>query len=347
MESDVHLDGVAKLARAIQNKTRNEDFLNDPLIRSVRDKYTHFIEDNQTSKTIMLWLQYMKMVEIALSFLKAERTGDWQLHLDTCRQMLPYFASPGHYHYFKSTYLYLQTMYQLPMTHPNMYEHFQNGLHVIRRSDHFWAGLSTNLVIEQTLMCALKSSGGLTRGSGMTERQKAIWLLSMPVTAEINGAMQEFTGTKYETTDQHKEASEYETTDQHKEASEYETTDQHKEASEYETTDQHKEALEIIQMDSNCYHFYWRETPPVQKKILFACQQEKLLTKWWMFTKHMLLVLGKFRKCVDWTFILTLSRKHLWQLQSELLFQRLIAVYNIDELSTAFGFELHKTDVSF
>ena len=73
----------------------------------------------------MLWLQYKKMVEIALSFLKAERTGDWQLHLDMCRQMLPYFASSGHYLYFKSAYLYLQTMYQLPMTHPNLYEHFQ------------------------------------------------------------------------------------------------------------------------------------------------------------------------------------------------------------------------------
>ena len=29
------LDGLEKLARDIQNKTRNEDFLNDPLIRSV------------------------------------------------------------------------------------------------------------------------------------------------------------------------------------------------------------------------------------------------------------------------------------------------------------------------
>ena len=117
------VDGLAKLARDIQDKTRNEDFLNDPLIISVRDKYTQFIEDNQTSKTIMLLLQYMKMVEIALSFLKAEGTGDWQLYLDMCRQILPYFASSGYYPYFKSGYLYLQTMYQLPIpTYPNLYE---------------------------------------------------------------------------------------------------------------------------------------------------------------------------------------------------------------------------------
>ena len=56
-------------------------------------------------------------------------------------------------------------------------------------------------------MHTLKTSGGLTRGSGKTERQRDIWLLSMPVTAEINRAIQEFTGTKYETSDQNNEAS--------------------------------------------------------------------------------------------------------------------------------------------
>ena len=39
----------------------------------------------------------------------------------------------------------------------------------------------------------------------MTELQRAIWLLSTPATAEINRAMQQFTGAKYETSDQHKD----------------------------------------------------------------------------------------------------------------------------------------------
>ena len=59
------------------------------------------------SKTAALWIQYMKMVEICLQFRKAERTGDWQLHLDMSRSMLPYFAASSHYHYQKSVYLYL------------------------------------------------------------------------------------------------------------------------------------------------------------------------------------------------------------------------------------------------
>ena len=52
----------------------------------------------------------------------------------------------------------------------------------------------------------LKTSGGLTRGCGMTENQHLLWLLSVPSCAEINFTMQELTGTLYQTSEQHKES---------------------------------------------------------------------------------------------------------------------------------------------
>ncbi|KAG7163747.1 hypothetical protein Hamer_G002985 [Homarus americanus] len=45
-----------------------------------------------------------------------------------------------------------------------MTDKFSRGFHVIRRSNQCWAGLSSDLVSEQTLMRSLKSSGGLTHG---------------------------------------------------------------------------------------------------------------------------------------------------------------------------------------
>ena len=80
-------------------------------------------------------------------------------------------------------------------------------LHVVRRSDRLWAGLSTDLVIEQVLMRSIKTTGGLTRGRGMDESQRLIWVLSSPVCAEYNLAMQEFTGVNNNTGDQHKDVS--------------------------------------------------------------------------------------------------------------------------------------------
>ena len=88
-----------------------------------------------------------------------------------------------------------------------MYTAFKNGFHVIRLSDHFWAGLSSDLVIESVLMRSLKATGRLTRGRGMSEKQQLVWLLSMPITAEVNNAMQQLTEVDYTTSEQHKDMS--------------------------------------------------------------------------------------------------------------------------------------------
>ena len=72
-------------------------------------------------------------------------------------------------------------MSQIHPTHPGLHKHFVNGMHVTHRSDCFWASLSLDPVIEQVLTYSLKTSRGLTRGCGMSEREWAIWLLSRPV----------------------------------------------------------------------------------------------------------------------------------------------------------------------
>ena len=57
-------------------------------------------------------------------------------------------------------------------------------------------------------MRSLKSTGGLTRGSGMTEDMINLWTLSAPVTSEYNSAMQDFTDLTYTTSPQHKDSTE-------------------------------------------------------------------------------------------------------------------------------------------
>ena len=56
----------------------------------------------------------------------------------------------------------------------NVHRKIEAGVHVVRRSNRLWAGLSTDLVVEQELMRSLKTSDGLTRGRGMTERQRMV-----------------------------------------------------------------------------------------------------------------------------------------------------------------------------
>jgi len=159
----------------------------------------------ERSRTSALWLQYMEMVDILKTFITAERIGNWELHLQTLNDMLPFLAAAGHNLYVKCVRLYLQSMGTLERDKPEVYRDFMSGMHVVRRSDRYCAGLSTDLMIEQVLMRNLKTSGGLTRGRGMTEQQRVTWLLSMPASAEINRTMQEFTGVNYNSGEQNKD----------------------------------------------------------------------------------------------------------------------------------------------
>ena len=78
---------------------------------SVLDKVAEKFEQKKLSlshlRTGLLWMQYMDMIDLLRLFIKAERTGNWDLHLSTVKEMLPFFASAGHNLYLKSAYTYL------------------------------------------------------------------------------------------------------------------------------------------------------------------------------------------------------------------------------------------------
>ena len=54
-------------------------------------------------------------------------------------------------------------------------------------------------------MRSMKASGGLTRGRGMIETQRLVWLMAHPVCAEVNNAIQQSIGAQYNTSEQHKD----------------------------------------------------------------------------------------------------------------------------------------------
>ena len=51
----------------------------------------------------------------------------------------------------------------------------------------------------------LKTSGGLTHGSGMTETQRSQWTLSRPACAEVHNTIQELSATRLKTGEQSKD----------------------------------------------------------------------------------------------------------------------------------------------
>jgi len=213
MDSDPELAGSVKSCEdmytlLIEGKTTLETVAtsetNAKLKQALDEKKLGLSDKSRTSK---LWISYMNMVKCTRMLLMADRIGSWDRHLSAVAECLPIFAAAGHRNYLKSAYLYLQNMQNLKMKDPAVFKKFQDGLHVIRRTDKVWAGLGSDLVIEQTLMRSLKTSGGLTRGSGMSEEQRALWVLSSPACSEYNHAMEDFNKRAFTTSAQHKEMS--------------------------------------------------------------------------------------------------------------------------------------------
>ena len=72
----------------------------------------------EQSRTSKLWLLSMHYVHIVKTFIFAEKTSNWELHLEALSGMLNLFAATGHSNYAKSARLYLQKMRKVPEAHP-------------------------------------------------------------------------------------------------------------------------------------------------------------------------------------------------------------------------------------
>jgi len=53
---------------------------------------TKFSKTHCGNPNFRIWLTYMDMVEILLDFIRAERDGNWTLHLDAFAVMLPWLT---------------------------------------------------------------------------------------------------------------------------------------------------------------------------------------------------------------------------------------------------------------
>lgn len=182
-----------------------DEIKNDEFI-TIRDKFMKEIEKLQKrGPTAELWIQYWDMVSIVRSFIKAERSGNWDEHLKNIERMLPYFHASGHLNYAKSAQLYLQDMLSLKDDMDEyQYDLFtSNGYFTIRRSHKFWSGVWPDMVIEQFLMRSMKTQGGLTHGRGMSESVITKFVLTMIILIEVCNEMEKFCNVSYFTSDQH------------------------------------------------------------------------------------------------------------------------------------------------
>ena len=159
------------------------------------------------SRTSQLWIQYFNLVSLLHLFIKAERTGNWNLHLHCIKNMLPFFHAAGHMAYARYAHLYVQQMENLHNVLPvEEFKKFnEQGFFTVRRTEKFWSGVWTDLVIEQDLMRVLKSAGGLTHGRGLSDCSLTKFVLAQPLCWKVCTALEKMVGASSGTSEQHVE----------------------------------------------------------------------------------------------------------------------------------------------
>ena len=207
---------VAQLCKLYEDVLHGEhcvaDAVEDPAVVSLDQRMKDMLGKIATlDKTAQLWVQYFSIVTLVRNFIQSERTGDWPLHLDTVRKMLPFFHVLGHLHYAKSAHLYHQEMCSLHdvMDKNEFQAYTEKGFFTIRRRDRFWSGVWSDMTIEQVLMRAMKVSGGLTRGWGIIESTLAKRVCALPLCIPLCTAVEEFAGSHTESSGQHSKASDH------------------------------------------------------------------------------------------------------------------------------------------
>ena len=175
-------------------------------LTEITDLFAIFKSENkERSNLFAFWDEYCFMVTTLLQFLKAERTGNWKLHLFSTAAMLPQFFAMDRQNYARYLPVHLADVQKLELTHPDVYKEFAEGNHSISRSGQPFSQVSTDMALEQSINADSKSSGGVI---GISQSPSALerWFLTIHERASITSALKAMFGLQDGDQASHKEA---------------------------------------------------------------------------------------------------------------------------------------------
>ena len=119
-ESDIQL--MSTLYNSLmENKLTPDDIENNLNKKDINNRFDIVCNDlSSTSRNAKLWLNYLKLISILQNRIRADRLGNFDLHLSAMQKALPIYAAAGHFNYVKSAYLYIQNMHKLSEKNPSV-----------------------------------------------------------------------------------------------------------------------------------------------------------------------------------------------------------------------------------
>ena len=162
-----------ELLRPVLSANKVDDF----------DELEQLLSDiSSRSKTSRLWIDcVIRAVFIMMMYIRAEREGDWGLHLVAVKAMIPYFFSAGHFNYARYGLYYLRSMEAMPV---NCRDQFIKGEHTMHHIPGNWNGIWSDMYIETTFMRYGHGKRGII-GVTLKPETLKIWSLSLHICSRL------------------------------------------------------------------------------------------------------------------------------------------------------------------
>ena len=124
------------------------------------------------------WMNYIDIVEIMLGLIRADREGDWNLHLESIRKMIPWCFAMDKTNYSRYLPVYYNQMSHLEQNNPELFSHFKRGGFSVqlRRTNPF-GKIPIDQTLEETVNKDTQTSGG-TKGFSLNKGAVARYYLT-------------------------------------------------------------------------------------------------------------------------------------------------------------------------
>ena len=139
---------------------------------------------SQESEMSLFWNSSLHSIQVLLCFIRSERDGDWELHVDSLIAMLPIMFAYDRTNYSRWLPIYICDMLNLKSKEPELYEEFKRESFSVNRTGKPIAGLSPDQVLEQTLNRDSKTSGGII-GFSNDEKARTKWFTTTHLRAHL------------------------------------------------------------------------------------------------------------------------------------------------------------------
>ena len=155
-----------------------------------------------SSETFKYWDTAIHFIQQVENLVRADRDGDWALHLQAVQALLPIFAAFDSTNYLRWCSLYLEDMRKLPVTAPGVHQAFLAGKFAVKRTTGSFNAVGADMALEQTINRSQKGASGII-GNTRKKNFVAMWELTYHEILAISNLHRELSGVSSSLSEEH------------------------------------------------------------------------------------------------------------------------------------------------